>query len=121
MNSLTQSPQERSTATKLSPKLQQYVDRFDPVKNKYVHIYTIIVASIAVDGENEPEDSFALTAYFKEYPFDKEIDEWVDKLLEGRYRVVEKFEVERKKLNPDNHLFETVWEPPMISDAIDEI
>lgn len=105
----------------LPAHVEDYVERWQPSEEKHIYVFSVVVESIAVDGENEPEDRRVLTAYFTEYPFLHEIEEWAAPWLKYGYKVVESFEIEHQKLNVERHVFETVWELAISADAEDEI
>ena len=58
---------------------------------KEIFCFSIIVQSSAVDENNVPEDTQTLIAYFPEYPFECEVEEWASAWIECGYRIVDKW------------------------------
>jgi hypothetical protein len=97
MNSVTRSQHLRLTATE---------------EEREIYVYSVVVQSSAVDEENVPQDIQVLTAYFKESPFDFEVNEWALPWIECGYRVVDKWLVLHSQFDADRNVFKTVWESP---------
>jgi hypothetical protein len=93
--------------------IDRYIEKWFPSQEQHIYVYSIAIESISVDGDNCPLDTRVLTAYFKEHPFEFEIEEWANPWLDYGYKVVEKSLIEHQKLNPDTNIFETVWKPPV--------
>lgn len=69
------SPQpERSLADKKAA-IDRYIEKWFPSQEQHIYVYSVVIESISVDGDNCPLDTRVLTAYFKEHPFEFEIEE----------------------------------------------
>ncbi|MGL5878076.1 MAG: hypothetical protein ACRC2V_09905, partial [Xenococcaceae cyanobacterium] len=94
MNSVTQSPQERS-------------------QTKEIFCFSIIIQSSAVDESGVPEDTQTLTAYFREFPFSQEIEQWAAPWAELGYQVVDSWRNLHQKFDENKKVLVDIWSLPM--------